>query len=177
VELHGGRVEAISAGLGRGSEFAVYIPLPSRTTERGAEGEEGRPDDGGTSSVSATAPQRVLVVDDNEDIAESTSRLLALSGHEVKVALNGEQALRLAASFHPTTVLLDIGMPGLDGYQLCRKFRAGLVGATLVAVTGYGEPQNRAHAKEAGFDHYLLKPVALETLESLLKQPACSPAD
>jgi len=177
VELHGGRVEAISAGLGRGSEFAVYIPLPSRTTESGAEGEDERPDEGGTSSVSASGPQRVLVVDDNEDIAESTSRLLALRGHEVKVALDGEQALRLAASFHPTTVLLDIGMPGLDGYQLCRKFRAGLVSATLVAVTGYGEAQNRARAKEVGFDHYLLKPVALETLESLLKQPARSPAD
>jgi CheY-like chemotaxis protein len=177
VELHGGRVEAISAGLGRGSEFAVSIPLPSRTTEPGAEGEDERFDEGGTSSVSASGPQRVLVVDDNEDIAESTSKLLALIGHEVKVALDGEQALRLAASFHPTTVLLDIGMPGLDGYQLCRKFRAEPGKATMVAVTGYGEPQNRARAKEAGFDHYLLKPVDLETLESLLQQPARSPAD
>ncbi len=169
VELHGGRVEAFSAGRGRGSEFVVYLPVTAAGKERAARAAES----GRRTEVAAAqrATQRVLVVDDNRDIAESTSKLLNLSGHETKVALSGEEALRVVASFRPDTVLLDIGMPGMDGYQLCRELRRKVRGQQprFVAVTGYGAAQNRARAREAGFDEYLLKPVDLDTLNDLLK--------
>jgi CheY-like chemotaxis protein len=114
--------------------------------------------------------RRVLVVDDNPDIAESTSVLLSLSGYEVQTVLSGEQALEVALLFRPDTVLLDIGMPGLDGYQVCRKLRhqRGLERTRLIAVTGYGAPQDRQRAEEAGFDHYLLKPFDCDALIALL---------
>jgi CheY-like chemotaxis protein len=169
VELHGGRVEAFSAGRGRGSEFVVYLPLAAAGKERAARA----PESGGRTEVAAAqhGTQRVLVVDDNRDIAESTSKLLNLSGHETKIALSGEEALRVVGSFRPSTVLLDIGMPGMDGYQLCRELRRQVRGKQprFVAVTGYGAVQNRTRAREAGFDEYLLKPVDLDTLNDLLK--------
>jgi two-component system, OmpR family, response regulator len=102
---------------------------------------------------------------------------LALSGYEVRVALSGEEALEVAASFHPRAVLLDIGMPGLDGYQVCRKLRGqqGLQSAKLIAVTGYGTQQDLIRAEEAGFDHHLLKPFDADTLMALLHEPASEP--
>jgi two-component system CheB/CheR fusion protein len=170
IELHGGRLEAYSGGLGQGSEFAVHLPLlspdlmhvPTRTVDTGAEA--------GTDSTSAQGLQRVLIVDDNPDIVESTSTLLRLSGHSVKVALDAKEALRIAASFLPTTVLMDLGMPDVDGYQLCRKLRErpATRDSMLVAVTGYSSAEVHAQAQRAGFDHCLVKPVDLSLLNELL---------
>jgi len=113
---------------------------------------------------------RVLVVDDSADIAESMSMLLSLCGFDVKTALTGHEALDLAASFHPSAILLDIGMPELDGYQVCQLIRQqpGLEETLVIAVTGYGTTEDRARARAAGFDHYLLKPVEPKALQSLL---------
>lgn len=142
-------------------------------TAAGKLSDAGAADSGWRTEVAAAArgTQRVLVVDDNPDIAESTSKLLNLSGYVTKIALSGEEALRVVASFRPDTVLLDIRMPGMHGYQLCRELRRQVRGhpPRVVAVTGNGAVQNRARAREAGFDEYLLKPVDLETLNDVLK--------
>jgi CheY-like chemotaxis protein len=170
VELHGGTVQACSAGAGKGSEFVVRLPLASADDGTRGVAHADEPSAGAAGSSAASACRRVLVVDDNEDIAETTSRLLGLRGHQVKVALTGEEALQLAGSFHPSMVLLDIGMPGLDGFEVCRKLRqqAGGERTTVVAVTGYSGAAKHALALAAGFDHYLIKPVDLDTLNGLL---------
>ncbi len=173
VELHGGRLEAYSPGPGQGSEFVAYLPALSVESARAA----GRGPKvavpagaGGEQAVATNAVQRILIVDDNPDIAESTSTLLKMSGHEVRVALNAEEALDEARAFRPTTVFMDIGMPRVDGFQLCRTFREipALQGALLVAVTGYGSKESRLRARNAGFDRCLVKPVAIQALNELL---------
>ena len=167
VELHGGRLEAYSAGLGQGSEFVVYLPLLRAERARAANKGEG---DRAEAPGSAPPTQRVLVVDDNPDIAESTSALLKLNHYEVRAATSAAEAVQVARSFCPTTVLLDIGMPRTDGYQLCQALRASAVTqhARMIAVTGYGGAEMRQRASEAGFDDYLLKPVDLKTLNRIL---------
>jgi signal transduction histidine kinase len=163
VELHGGSVQAFSEGPGTGSEFVVRLPLQAEPVavppESAAGG--GRP---------AARPRRVLVVDDNQDAAQSLACLLELEGHEVRTAHDGTAALETARAFPPDVVLLDIGLPGLDGYQVARRLREllGLEQALLVAVTGYGQEEDRRRAEEAGFDHHLAKPVDLEALHELL---------
>ncbi|HEY7315814.1 MAG TPA: response regulator [Gemmataceae bacterium] len=168
VEMHGGRVEAKSDGAGRGSEFAVYLPtLPSA-------------DRGGRSAESSSGPRsvlrdpqsksRLLVVDDNADAAESLSMILRASGHQVRTAYDGPTALRAAAEFQPDVVLLDIGLPQMDGYEVARRLRGevGLKDARLVALTGYGQEEDRRRAQEAGFDEHLTKPTDLTVLQNLL---------
>jgi CheY-like chemotaxis protein len=128
---------------------------------------------GRAEAKSRAAPtQRVLVVDDNPDIAESTSALLKLNHYEVRTASSADEAVRVARVFSPTTVLMDIGMPRTNGYELCRMLRgsAETQHARMVAVTGYSSTEMRQRASEAGFDDYLLKPVDLATLDQILTQ-------
>lgn len=119
-------------------------------------------------------PQRILVVDDNADAAETLSLLLACNGHTTQVALSSEEALRCAESFEPQVALLDIGLPGMNGYELARRFRGapGLKAVRLIALTGYGQAEDRARALGAGFDDHLVKPVDLPALERALAAAA-----
>jgi two-component system, chemotaxis family, CheB/CheR fusion protein len=175
VALHGGSVEARSAGLGQGSEIVVRLPvLPPASTEPERHGDAGgRIVVGSALSPVAVPPRRVLVVDDNVDTAESLALLLRLKGHEVETAHDGPAALETAGSFHPEVVLLDIGLPGLDGYQVAGQLRQRrrTARALLVALTGYGQEEDQYLAREAGFDHHLTKPVDLPVLYELLARP------
>lgn len=162
VKMHGGRIEATSDGPGRGSTFIVHLPLmahaPSTAPARCA------PD-------SSDIPRRrVLVVDDNPDVANSFAMLLDALGHEVHVTHDGPSALAAVRQIHPEVVFLDIGLPGMDGYEVARRLRAEYPphAMLLVAVTGYGQLDDCRHAAEAGFDHHLLKPVDVGILEALL---------
>ena len=172
VELHGGSVEAHSAGLGQGSELVVRLPVsPPASTAPERHGDAGdRIVVGPVLSPAAVPPRRVLVVDDNVDSAESLALLLRLKGHEVEIAHDGPAALEKAGSFHPEVVLLDIGLPGLDGYQVASRLRQRrrTARALLVALTGYGQEEDQRLAREAGFDHHLTKPVDLLVIYELL---------
>ncbi|GLC91298.1 hypothetical protein Tamer19_07060 [Cupriavidus sp. TA19] len=116
------------------------------------------------------APKRILVVDDNSDAAESTAMLLGLEGHEVKVASDGPSALQGAADFHPDVILLDIGPPEMDGYEVARRLRVmpGFAETTLIALSGYAGEEHLERARQAGFDHHLVKPAALAQLTQLI---------
>jgi PAS domain S-box-containing protein len=163
VGLHGGRIEARSDGPGRGSEFVVRLPVAEPAAEH-AQGPVA------SDAVPETATLRILVVDDNRDAADSCSTLLDLSGHQTRTAYAGLPAIDAAESFRPHAVLLDIGLPDLNGYEVARRIRATDWGRdmSLVAVTGWGQQEDRRRALEAGFDHHLTKPVAPEAVESLL---------
>jgi CheY-like chemotaxis protein len=159
AEMHCGSVEARSAGPGRGSELVVRLPLL-----HGA----GRPQANGTTRAHGppAASRRVLVVDDNPDAEDSLALLMQMHGHEVRTARDGPAALRMAEELRPEVVLLDIGLPGMDGYEVARKLRgqAGIEDALLVAVTGYGQEEDRQRAHQAGFDLHLVKPVDPDAL-------------
>ena len=160
VALHGGTIEVRSEGLGRGSEFRVR--LPTRLTRQT---DSAMP-------ASTDKPHRrlkILVVDDNRDAAASLSMVLELIGHEVMAAYDGESAVRLADEFRPQMVLLDLGMPNVNGYEACRRIRDYAWGAemTLIAVTGWGQEEDRRRSAAAGFDGHLVKPVSPEALEQL----------
>ena len=170
VELHGGRIEAGSAGLGRGATFTVYLPLVLAPAATG----QVVP----WTAVPASAPapaakagRSVLVVDDNRDAADSLGELLVAIGLEVQVAYAGEDALQAAAGRHFDVGVLDIGMPGMDGCELARRLRAlpGTGPMMLVALTGWGQDRDRARFAEAGFNHHLLKPVEAGALLDLLQ--------
>jgi two-component system CheB/CheR fusion protein len=176
VELHGGGVEAHSAGLGEGSELVVRLPVLPVEPEDLLDAEEaGRGPLAETEPVVARAatPRRVLVVDDNVDTAESMALLLSLRGYDVATAHDGPAALKKAASFHPEAVLLDIGLPGLDGYQVATRLRGRrrTAKSLLVAMTGYGQEDDRSRALQAGFDHHLTKPVDPQAIYDLLAPP------
>ena len=163
VDLHGGRVTAHSDGPDRGSEFTVYLPAldPDRARPAGVrQGEPAHAADAARGGNGAQA-MRVLVVDDNPDVVESTSLLLRLQGRDVRSARTGADALDLSASFQPSVVLLDIGMPDIDGYTLAATLRKQEGGESLilVAMTGYGSDEARARALASGFDYHLTKPV------------------
>jgi PAS domain S-box-containing protein len=167
VELHGGSVEAHSGGLGHGSEFVVRLPLLQEAAPPAAAGaKQQRP--------CKVAARNVLIVDDNQDAADSLALLLRRRGQEVRTAYDGPAALDLARAQPPDVVLLDIGMPGMDGLEVARRLRLdlGLKQALLVALTGYGQDEDRRRSQEAGFDTHLVKPVDLDTLEGLLARPA-----
>ncbi len=166
VGLHGGRVEAHSDGPNRGSEFVIRLPaLPQAGQSRAAE--PAAPPD------AAPARRRVLVVDDNADAADSLALVLRLEGQEVCVAHDGTKALELAAAFRPEVVFLDLGMPGMDGYEVARRLRGqpGLEQVVLVALTGWGQDEDRRRTREARFDHHLTKPADPEALRRLLSGP------
>jgi len=170
VELHGGRVEAFSEGLGRGSEFVVKLPLTEDTDTQAASVEArngGRP-------VAAHRGRRVLVVDDNIDHIESLCALLEMSGFEVASANDGRGAFEAIGSFRPQVMLLDIGLPDLDGYTIAKRIRQMPEGRdiVLIAVTGYNRTDDRERSVAAGFNHHLVKPVDFEQLVALLAEVA-----
>ena len=159
VEMHGGTIEAASDGPGRGAEFSVTLPafdapMPSR---------------GKTEQARTAQPRRILVVDDNEDTAASLAMLLRADGHTVEVANDGEHAVKAAAAFRPDTILLDIGLPGMNGIEACRAIRSQAGGAAIqiAALTGWGQEEDRRRSREAGFDAHLVKPVERAALLAL----------
>ena len=164
VRLHGGSVEARSDGPGRGSEFTVRLPLVAARHEPADAVVE-------VEALSGDAGLKLLVVDDNRDAADTCAMLLEASGHHVQTAYTGRQALELARVFRPHAMLLDIGLPDMDGYKLAQQVRATPWGraAVLVAVTGWGQEQDRQRAVAAGFDQHLVKPISADTVEALLQ--------
>jgi PAS domain S-box-containing protein len=165
VELHGGCVDAHSDGPGLGAEFVVRLPLvPAPAAPVTPPGGVPRLTD------AAIRPLRILVVDDNHDAADTLARLLRRLGHEVHTCYDGQEACRQALAFAPGVVLLDLGLPGLDGFEVARRLRRepALDGLRILALTGYGSESDRRRAVEAGFDGHLVKPVALDQLLQLL---------
>lgn len=164
IEMHGGQVSATSAGRGSGSCFEVRLPLAAPMPASRRNDKPRLPD------PVVTRPRRILVIDDNKDAANMLSSVLALDGHEVRVVYSGMDGLIEARSFHPDLVLCDIGLPGLDGYQVAGRFRAdpGLSGIHLVALTGYAMPEDKQRAKAAGFDRHEAKPLTRERLRDVL---------
>ena len=164
LEMHGGTIEARSDGEGMGSEFVVRLPVVM-----GVVAKPERPE-ALTSEVTPSALRRILVVDDNVDSAESLRQLLEMLGNEVRTATDGEAGIEVAAQFRPDVVLMDIGMPKLNGYEAARRIRQHpwSRGMVLVAVTGWGQDGDRKHSANAGFDHHLVKPVELDTLTTLM---------
>jgi CheY-like chemotaxis protein len=164
IEMHGGRIEVRSQGLGQGSEFLVALPI-AEDSEAEAVSEERR-------LPTAALVRRVLIVDDNRDAAEALDLYLTMLGAEVKTAYDGTAALETLQTFKPNVVLLDLGMPGMDGYATAKSIRASGHGSdiTLIAVTGWGQDEDRRRTAEAGFDHHLVKPVDLDELEALLRR-------
>ena len=163
VELHGGTVEAKSAGLGKGSEFIVRIPALSAESEQ-VQSREG-------TTATAQKPRRVLIADDNVDSATVLAILLRASGHEVQTVHDGMTALESSQSFRPDLVILDIGMPKLNGYDVARQIRSrGNSHMMLVALTGWGQEEDKRRARESGFDHHLTKPVDVAALKKILAE-------
>ena len=161
VEMHGGTVEAHSEGLGHGSEFVVHLPVAT-DAQRSLAALPPRP---GTATG-----RRVLVVDDNEDGAESLALMLRFAGHETETAHDGLQAIAVAERFRPDAMLLDIGLPRLNGYEVCRRIRQQPWGAGLlmIAVTGWGQEEDRQRSREAGFDTHVVKPVDASVIMRML---------
>lgn len=162
VEMHGGTVEARSEGPGHGSEFTIRLPL----LRRGTKGEPKPRTPAGREAL-----RRIVLIDDNRDGAESLAMLLRLKGHEVHVAYDGPSGMVLAQKTRPDCVLIDIGLPGMDGYEVARGLRAGdATGTLLVALTGYGQSEDKRRSQQAGFDYHLVKPVPHEVLDELLRE-------
>jgi two-component system CheB/CheR fusion protein len=164
VELHGGRIEALSDGPAQGAEFVVRLPATAADVQP---------------SVTAVAVaierrrRRVLLVEDNPDSAESMKMLLELAGHSVRVVQDGEVALAAARAEPPEIMLIDVGLPGMDGYELVRQLRQipALDGSLLIALTGYGREEDKQQALAAGFHHHLTKPVDIDSLHTLIGRP------
>jgi len=159
TELHGGSVEAHSAGRGQGSQFVVKLPVhldTGFTLPRLAQ----------PATTAARRPLRCLIVEDNADAARMLECALTLQGHDVRLAYDGVNAIDLAKAFKPEAVVLDIGLPRMNGYEVARAIRQmpGLVNVNIIAATGYGQLEDRQRAREAGFDHYLVKPIELDVL-------------
>jgi CheY-like chemotaxis protein len=165
VELHGGSIEARSDGPGRGSEFVVRLPVViEKRVHEAAQSDDSEP--------ACVAKYRILIVDDLEDSADSLAMLLRMSGHEVHTAYDGEEAVTAAEKLRPEVVLLDIGMPKLNGYDACRRIREKPWGKSilLIAVTGWGQEDDRRRTVESGFNHHLVKPVNPRDLMKVLAQ-------
>jgi PAS domain S-box-containing protein len=173
VELHGGGIQAASAGPGLGSEFTVRLPLLA-TASCAADAPEGQ--DAQAGSPEMPEAMRVLVVDDNPDAAEALAMALGMYGCDTRMAHTAQSALALTPSFGPDAVLLDIGLPDLNGYELARRLRSlpGGAGMTVIATTGWGQDKDRQRAFEAGCDHHLTKPIDVERLRGLLVQRSCA---
>lgn len=168
ASLHGGSLTASSPGPGKGSTFSLHLPrVPAPP----------RPAPARPVSRAEVPPRRILLVDDNADARGSLAELLSLSGHEVREAPDGPSAIEAARRERPDVALLDLGLPGMDGYELARRLRAepGLEGLLLVALSGWAGPEDRLRTAEAGFDHHLAKPVALARLLEALAGPTTRP--
>jgi PAS domain S-box-containing protein len=161
TEMHGGTIDASSEGLGLGSEFVVRLPLAHSLDSGRAGSAEAAP---------AIPAKRVLVVDDNRDAGDSLSMILELLGADVRIARSGPEALEAFESYHPAVVVLDIGMPGMNGYEVAHRMRTAFPErrTALVALTGWGQEDDRRRARAAGFDHHLVKPADIGTLRALL---------
>ncbi|MFZ1904663.1 MAG: ATP-binding protein [Steroidobacteraceae bacterium] len=159
VEMHGGQVSAHSAGVGAGATFEIRLPLIAVPIAAAVESARPR-----------LPPHRILIVDDNVDAAEALAMILQLEGHTTELAFDGREGLSRAAVFRPDTVLLDIGLPTMNGYEVARTLRAdtALSGIRLIALTGYGQAEDKRHALEAGFDAHLVKPVEYAALADTL---------
>jgi PAS domain S-box-containing protein len=164
VEMHGGQVEARSEGAGRGSEFTIRLPTSAQSPQPLICSAESK----------AESPYRILVVEDSVAAAKLLARVLkGIGNHEVQVAYEGETGLKIAAEFRPDLVLLDIGLPGIDGFEVARRLRQLPEGdrPLVAAVTGYGQEEDRRRSREAGFDEHLLKPIGLDVVRGLLLHP------
>jgi two-component system, chemotaxis family, CheB/CheR fusion protein len=163
VELHGGRVEAHSEGLGKGTEIVVRLPILSTSADEAVDVSHAE-------VITYRGQMRVLLVEDNWDVAESMVALLGVLGHRVRVAYDGLSALDVASVERPDTMLVDIGLPGMDGYEVARRVRNDpkLRGTILVALTGYGREEDKRQAAAAGFDHHLTKPIEFDQLQELV---------
>ena len=162
--LHGGTLTAASEGAGKGSEFSLRLPL-------GLERIETMPSVRQSGGAASASVRRILLADDNPDVLESLAMLLELMGHEVRTARNGLEAVAVAAAFQPELILLDLGMPELDGYDTCRRLRAGpsgQAGVTIAAISGWGQDRHYEATQAAGFDRHLVKPVDIGALTALL---------
>lgn len=164
VKMHGGRASASSAGPNQGSELVVRLPLRAAPIE---------PATAPTATPRVrSAPRRILLIEDNPDSRETLQLMLQLWGYQVETAENGTQGVQKALARHPQVALVDIGLPGMDGYQVARELRAALgAGIFLVAMTGFGQPHDRRRALESGFDTHLVKPVDPDVLQELLMDP------
>jgi len=166
AEMHGGSLDASSEGKGRGSEFVVRLPLPVPASEVPPAPQPA------ADPVGTSAPMRILVVDDNRDSADSLARVLRRRGHEVRTAYDGAAAARTVDEHGADVVLLDIGLPGVNGYEVARQIRDAPGGdrVLVIAVTGWGQREDLDRSREAGFDAHLVKPVDLQALHRLMEQ-------
>jgi signal transduction histidine kinase/CheY-like chemotaxis protein len=175
VELHGGTIEARSAGLGAGSEFIVTLPVSHlKEFEKSHAVSSGtlfplKPAESAPRDLKRDA-YRILVVDDNEAAAKGIAKLLSFKGHRVEVAYEGSAALKVMQAFNPRVAILDIGLPGMSGYELAQKIRETGASITLIALTGYGLDEDKLKAKISGFDHHLTKPVGIADIEEILQK-------
>jgi PAS domain S-box-containing protein len=167
VELHGGSVNIRSEGLERGTEVCIGLPLIAAPEQQSTE-----------TVPRSRRTRRILLIEDNLDACETLQLALALEGHQVRVAHDGPNGLRMATEFQPEVVICDIGLPGMDGYAVARAVREqpGLQDALLVALSGYAQPEDLQRAREVGFDRHLAKPTSLETLERLVSEWRPSPS-
>jgi PAS domain S-box-containing protein len=167
VELHGGVISAKSQGRGQGSEFTVRLPISDHVVAP-----QG-PTNGGHAAASSRAKRRILVVDDNVDAAITISALLKAWGHDIHLAHNGPAAIQIAREFRPEIILLDIGLPGMSGYDVARELRADPLhrGVLITALTGYGQAEDKARSHEAGFDYHMMKPPEMSTLQAIVTSP------
>ena len=168
IEMHGGQIRAVSDGVGKGAVFEVILPAQDGGYARGGGAEQ--------SGQKSERSLRVLVVDDNRDVAQSMGKMLEMLGHDVRVEYGGANAINTSRTFTPDVVLLDIGMPGMNGYDVCRTMKedGALKNTVVVAQTGWAEAQHGSRSQDSGFDHHLVKPVHLKTLEKLLSSIAGS---
>lgn len=166
VEMHGGSVEVHSAGRGKGSEFLLRLPLAEVTVDAAIASAQH------SAESTAAAAMRILIVDDNLDSAMSLAAILELEGHEITTAHDGLSAVKAAMKFRPNVIFLDIGLPELNGYEVCKRIRQQAHGADVViaALTGWGQQQDQDRCKAAGFDRHLVKPVEIRAIEQLLDE-------
>jgi CheY-like chemotaxis protein len=164
IAMHGGTVTASSAGIGRGSEFTIELPLSTRPIAPRARAARTT----GLDPTVAPARRKVLVVDDNSETAELMAEHLVAIGHDVRIALDGPSALAIIDQFVPEVVLLDIGLPVMDGYELASRLRVALAPRELriIAITGYGQAADHRRSRDAGFALHLVKPVDKATLRA-----------
>jgi CheY-like chemotaxis protein len=167
VEMHGGSVEAHSDGAGRGTEFVVRLPRAKDASVR-----EDSPESVASQKESTSSAKRILVVDDNHDSADGLLLMLQFEGHIVKAAYDGIEGLEMAETFRPDAILLDIGMPRMNGYDVARELRKKPWGKNvlLVAQTGWGQEEDMRKSQEAGFNYHLTKPVDFDRLIKLLAE-------
>jgi CheY-like chemotaxis protein/anti-sigma regulatory factor (Ser/Thr protein kinase) len=169
VEMHEGTIEARSKGRGHGSEFILRLPMLAMTAQQ--EYAVRKPSHSGLSAISTT--HRVLIVDDNEEAAQGIGKLLNYMGYSVNYAYTGAQAVQEAARFHPDSIILDIGLPDMDGYHVAEAIRRKIkFSGTLIALTGYGQDEDKQKAYAAGFDHHLTKPIGIANLQNILRVPS-----